>query len=128
MSRLLFYGVGERMTRRLAAVVIGSQSLAIFFGTLVAEALARARGESAHTAYLIIGLVIAGLCIVAAGCLRRPWGVTLGWALQVVTIASAVIVPMMLIVGVVFAALWVTALVQGRRMDELTQDYLRSNG
>jgi hypothetical protein len=31
---------------------------------------------------------------------------------------------MMLVVGLIFGALWVTALVQGDRMDELTRQHL----
>lgn len=128
IGSLLVYGVGERMTRRFAGVVVGSQSVVVFFGALVAYALARSRGESAHTTYLWVGIVLAVLCIVAAGTLRRPWGVTLGWAIQLATIASAVIVPMMLIVGIVFLALWTTGLVQGRRMDQLTAKFLEDQG
>ncbi len=128
IGRLLVYGVGERMTRRFAAVVVGSQSVVVFFGALVAYALARTKGESAHTTYLVVGIVLAVLCIVAAGTLRMPWGVTLGWLIELATIASAAIVPMMLVVGIVFLALWVTALMQGRRMDQLTADYLEDHG
>ncbi|HYO17145.1 MAG TPA: DUF4233 domain-containing protein, partial [Dermatophilaceae bacterium] len=53
--------------------------------------------------------------------LRRPWGVTLGWVLQVATLACAFIVPLMLLVGLLFGALWLTALVQGHAMDEHTR-------
>lgn len=124
---LLVYGVGERMTRRLAGVVIGCQSLVVFFGTLVAFTLGRTNGSGGHSAYLVLGLVLMLACIVAAGSLRRPWGVTLGWLLQVATLASALIVGLMLFVGLVFLALWITALVQGRKMDTLTADWVRSH-
>ncbi|WP_246241788.1 DUF4233 domain-containing protein [Flexivirga aerilata] len=117
---LPIYGIPDRMTRRFAGIVVGSETLAVFLGALVAWAIAKAQGNEAHTSYLVVGLVLAVLCIVSAGSLRRPWGVTLGWLIQLATIASAVIVPMMLIVGVMFAALWVTALHQGRKMDALT--------
>jgi hypothetical protein len=61
------------------------------------------------------------LCILDAGLLRRPWGITLGWALQLATLACAFIVPAMLVVGLLFGALWLMALVQGCAMDEHTQ-------
>lgn len=127
IGRLLVYGVGERMTRRFAAIVIGCQSVIVFFGALVAFAMARSKGESAHTTYLVVGIVFAVLCIVAAGTLRMPWGVTLGWLIEIATIVSAAVVPMMLVVGIVFLALWATALVQGRRMDQLTADFDRGD-
>ena len=67
------------MTRRFAGMVVGSQTLAVFLGALVAWAIAKAQHNDAHTSYIVVGLVLAVLCVVAAGTLRRPWGVTLGW-------------------------------------------------
>lgn len=118
---LVLYGVPEKMTRRLAATVVGSQGLAVFFGALVARAIAAAQGTSSSGTFMAVGSVIAVLCILDAGLLRRPWGITLGWLLQVATLLAALVVPMMLIVGLIFGALWVTALVQGAKMDALTR-------
>lgn len=120
--RLPLYGVAERMTRRFAAVVIGSQGLAVFFGALVARAIASSSGSSSPTAYLVLGSLFALACFLDAGLLRRPWGLSLGWVLQVLTLAAGLVVRQMLFVGVVFAALWVTALFQGRKMDALTAE------
>jgi len=44
-----------------------------------------------------------------------------GWVLQVVTFACALVVPAMLVVALVFGVLWLTALVQGRAMDRHTK-------
>ncbi|MEP7035603.1 MAG: DUF4233 domain-containing protein [Actinomycetota bacterium] len=107
------------MTRRLAGTVIAAQGLAVFFGALVARGLASASGSETSSAFLVVGSLLAVLCILDAGLLRRPWGVTLGWALQVATLASAVVVPTMLVVGVLFGVLWLTALAQGRKIDRL---------
>ena len=121
MSGLTLYGVPGKMTRRLAGIVIGSQGLAVFFGALVARALSAARGSDTSSTFLVAGSLLAVLCILDAGLLRRPWGITRGWVLQVATLACALIVPAMLLVGLLFGALWLTALVQGRRMDEHTR-------
>ena len=120
MRGLVLYGQTGKFTWRMLATVLVGQSICVFFGALVARAVA-ATGEDADrsTAYLLVGTGLAVLCIVAAGLLRRPWGVTLGWLVQLATIASAVIVPMMLVVGLVFLALWVTCLVQGARIDTM---------
>jgi hypothetical protein len=118
---LALYGVPGKMARRLLAVVIGTQGLAVFFGALVARALAATDGSRASGTLLMAGSLLAVLCILDAGLLRRPWGITAGWALQFVTLACAFIVPVMLLVGLLFGALWVTALVQGRNMDEHTR-------
>jgi len=120
IGNLLVHGVGGRMTRRFAGVVVGSQTLVVFLGALVAWAIAKAQHDAAHTSYLVVGLVLAVLCIVAAGTLRRSWGVTLGWIVEIATVLAGFVLPMMFVVGVMFLALWVTALVQGRKMDALT--------
>jgi hypothetical protein len=121
MSALTFYGVPGKMARRLLAVVIGTQGLVVFFGALVARSLAAVDGSDTSGSFLLTGSVLAVLCILDAGLLRRPWGVTLGWVLQVATLACAFIVPLMLLVGLLFGALWLTALVQGHAMDEHTR-------
>ena len=121
MRALAIYGIPGKMTRRLAGVVIGTQGLAVFFGALVARSLASVTGSSDSGRFLLSGSLLAVLCILDAGLLRRPWGITLGWALQLATFACAFIVPAMLAVGLLFGALWLAALVQGRAMDEHTQ-------
>ncbi len=121
---VLVYGVGEKKTRQLAAVVVAFQVFVVLLGGLVAYAIARTSDGVGHPAYLWVGVVLAVLCIVAAGTMRRPWGVALGWAIQIATLAAALVVPMMLAVGAVFLALWITALVQGAKMDRLTADFV----
>ena len=121
MSVRTFYGLPGTMTRRLLGAVIGTQGLAVFFGALVARGLAAAEGSHASSSFLLVGSLLALLCILDAGLLRWPWGITVGWALQIATLASAFIVPVMLVVGLLFGSLWLTALVQGRNMDEHTR-------
>ena len=118
---LPLYGVPGKMTRRLAGVVVGTQGLAVFFGALVARGLASADGERTSSSLLLTGSLLAVLCLLDAGLLRRPWGITVGWVLQVATLACAFVVPVMLLVGLLFGALWVTALFQGHQMDEHTR-------
>ncbi|EWT00083.1 hypothetical protein N865_18060 [Intrasporangium oryzae NRRL B-24470] len=119
MRGLVLYGQTGKFTWRMLATVLVGQSLCVFFGALVARGIAASGDDASHsTAYLLVGSGLALLCIVGAGALRRPWGVTLGWFIQVATLASAVVVPMMFFVGLIFLALWVTCLVQGGRVDE----------
>ncbi|MEO7752884.1 MAG: DUF4233 domain-containing protein [Terracoccus sp.] len=118
MTASLFYGTTGKFTWRMLATVLGGQSLCVFFGALVARAIAASGDDGGRsTAYLLVGSGLAVLCIVGAGMLRRPWGLTLGWLVQVATFASALVVPMMLAVGLIFSALWVTCLVQGTKID-----------
>ncbi|YAL84268.1 DUF4233 domain-containing protein [Dermacoccaceae bacterium W4C1] len=122
IGRIRFYGVGEKMTRRLAAVTLAGEVFAFFFGALVVYGLDR---DGAHSkTFLWLGIALAVLTILASGMLRRPWGITLGWFLQVALLAWSLLVPSMLVVAACFIALWITSLFQGHKMDELTARYI----
>ncbi|MEW1954257.1 DUF4233 domain-containing protein [Terrabacter sp. NPDC080008] len=118
MRSIVFYGRTGKFTFRMLATVLGGQSICILLGALVARALAATnQGTATSTAYLWVGLGLGALCIVAAGLMRRPWGVTLGWVVQALTLLSGLVVPMMFVVGLFFLALWVTCLVKGGPID-----------
>ena len=119
MHRLSLYGTTGPFTRRMLAAVLFGQSICVFFGALVARAIAATGPDSGlSTTYLVVGSGLAVLSIVAASLLRRPFGVTLGWVVQVLTLASAVVVSAMLVVGLIFLALWIGLLIMGSRVDE----------
>ncbi|MTB71231.1 DUF4233 domain-containing protein [Arsenicicoccus cauae] len=120
----MLHGVPRALTRRLLAAVIASESVVVFFGALVAMSLDRTEGGSGTT-WLVLGSILAVLCVVDAGMLRRPWGVTLGWFLHLATLVSALVVPMMFWVFVIFCGLWVVALVQGHKIDDLADEARR---
>jgi hypothetical protein len=106
-----------RSFRRIfAMLVLLGESLVVGFATLVAKDLS---GVGRDTALLAGGL-LALLCLVAAGLLRVRIGYSVGWSVQVLQLASAIWVPAMLFLGLGFGALWVTALVQGQKADDLT--------
>ncbi len=119
MSGLVLFGRTGPFTWRMCATVLVGQSVIVFFGALVARGISLASDSGPATAYLLVGSALAVLCLVAAGLLRTPVGVTLGWLIQVATFASAVVVPLMAVVGIIFTALWVLCLVQGSRIDRL---------
>lgn len=61
-----------------------------------------------------IGMVASILCAVGV---PRTWGYLLAWALQIFGILLGLATPMMYAVGIVFAAIWVSIIVLGRRID-----------
>lgn len=61
------------------------------------------------------GLALAGL--VVAGLLRYRWAYYAGTLLQVLVIATGFVVTVMFFLGVVFGALWITAIWLGRRVE-----------
>ncbi|MEO7235882.1 MAG: DUF4233 domain-containing protein [Lapillicoccus sp.] len=119
MAALPVYGVTGKFTWRMGATVLAGQSVVVFFGALVARGIGAASEDRSAPAYLLVGSGLAVLCLLAAGLMRRPYGVTLGWLLQVATFLCAFVLPMMLAVGVIFTALWVLCLWQGQRIDAI---------
>jgi len=62
-----------------------------------------------------VGLTVA--CLVTAAMLRKPWAYLVGWAIQVASIGLGFVIPMMFLLGVIFASLWAVAYFLGRRID-----------
>jgi hypothetical protein len=119
VNRLTFYGPLGKFSWRMLATVLAGESVIVFFGALVARAMASAGGDDRGGAWLATGSALAVLCVVGAGLMRRPWGVTLGWVVQALTLLSALVVPAMLLVGLIFLALWVLCMLQGAKIDAL---------
>ena len=119
MTRLPVTGRLGTFTWRMLATVLGSQALVIFLGALVGRGTALAEGTGNATALLWGGGALGVLAIVAAGLMRGPLGLPLGWLVQLLTWASAVVVPAMIGVGLVFTGLWVLCLVKGQQVDAM---------
>lgn len=66
---------------------------------------------------LPLGLGLALVCLLTAGLLSRPWGYWVGHACQVATIALGFLSPPMFFVGAMFALLWLSAFLLGRRIE-----------
>ncbi len=123
MSRLPFYGTQGKFTFRLLAMALFGQAIILSFFALVARGNAIADGRPADGQQLLwVGLGLAVLALVAAGLMRRPYGITLGWVVQALTWASAALVTAMLGVAVVFTGLWVLLLVQGSKVDRIVAE------
>lgn len=93
MAGIVFFGTLGKFTWRMCAAVLSAQSIAVFFGALVARGIAVADSSRAATAYRWSEAASRVLCVIAAGAMRSPFGVTLGWLIQVATFAATVIVP-----------------------------------
>lgn len=87
----------------------------VIFAALVAFGL-RDPGTNVGAIWAVAGGG-ALLCLVAAGLVRHPVGLVLGSLVQVLLIVAGLVLPTMYLVGAVFAAIWVLALVLGRRID-----------
>ncbi|GAB3114783.1 hypothetical protein GCM10027055_21430 [Janibacter alkaliphilus] len=111
-----------KFTWRMLATVLGGQALVIFFGALVARGL---RVEESSDLPLgltpfVVMCAVAVLALLAAGMVRRPGGPVLGWVVQGLTLLSAIWVPTMLAIAVVFGALYGYCQWQGTKIDART--------
>jgi hypothetical protein len=123
MSRLPLYGTQGKFTFRLLAVALFGQAIILSFFALVARGNAIAAGHAEDgQRQMWVGLGLALLALLASGLMRRPFGVTLGWLVQALTWASALVVPAMVGVAVVFTALWVLLLLQGGKIDRIVAE------
>ncbi len=87
----------------------------VLFAALVAFGL-RDRSDSVGPIWAVAG-VMALLCLVAAALVRTPAGLWVGSGVQVLLVASGFVISSMFLMGAIFAALWVIAIVLGNRID-----------
>lgn len=94
--------------RVLGSAVITMEFFVMGFALLIAM--------DNHTAFALwIGGVIALLCLVTAGMMSSMRGWYMGTFVQIGLIAYGTVIPLMYFMGALFAFLWGTAFVVGRR-------------
>ena len=114
---------GQHRPRRsirtmFASSVLVMEALIVFFAALAAYGvLGRELTDGARTAVLVGGGVLALVLLLAPAVLGRPWGYPAGWVLQVVLIATGLVLPAMFGVGVLAALAWWYAVRTGARLD-----------
>lgn len=99
-----------------ASTVLTLQALAIAFASLAMIGLYR--GHAGLPWMIATGLVLAAACLGTCAVLSRPYGIKLGWVLQVLTFGLAIWIPAMIIVAIGFTACWAYALVKGKKIDD----------
>ncbi|MHC8608092.1 DUF4233 domain-containing protein [Paenarthrobacter ureafaciens] len=111
---------GMPKKRRSTKVMFGSTVLLLeafvaFFGTLVVFGLKR--GEVPPAIILSVGIALSIVLVLTCAVLSKPWGIGLGWGLQVVLILTGLAEPTMFIVGILFAICWWYGIRTGIRID-----------
>ncbi|HUX70135.1 MAG TPA: DUF4233 domain-containing protein [Cellulomonadaceae bacterium] len=108
-----------RVVRKRAATVQFTQTILVLeafvvvFGTLVAFGLRVAPSSTIWTT----GGVLTVTLLILSGLMGRPGSYVAGSVAQVVVLASGLVVTAMIVIGGVFAVLWVVALRLGGRID-----------
>jgi uncharacterized protein DUF4233 len=104
----------ERSPRRgMCAAVLSLEAIALGLTTPVLITIADVSTPTA----LGVGLGLAILCLLTAGLLRHEWAYVLGWLIQVAALALGFVIGIMFFLGAVFAGLWATAYLLGRKIE-----------
>ena len=102
--------------RQLCGTVLGMEAVIVLLAIVPMKVLEHVHGGTAAA----VGFGIAALAILIAGLIGRPrmgWAVYAGSALQILVIAAGVVIPVMYILGVIFAALWFTGIWLARKVE-----------
>lgn len=104
----------ERSPRRgMCAAVLCLEAITVGLTTPVMISVA---GVGTFTAFGV-GLGLAIACLLLAGMLRAEWAYLLGWGVQVAAVALGLVVPLMVVLGAIFALLWGMADFLGRKIE-----------
>lgn len=104
----------EKSPRRgMCAAVLTLEAITLGLSTPVMISVADVPASQA----LPVGLGLTLVCLLVPALLRRPWGYTLGWAVQVAAVGLGFLVTTMFFLGAIFALLWGLADLLGRRIE-----------
>ena len=99
--------------RGMCAAILSLEAVALGLTTPVMISVADVPAGRA----LLIGLGLAVACVVLAGLLRSEWAYAAGWAIQVGAVAVGFVIPMMFVLGGIFALLWGMGYFLGRKIE-----------
>lgn len=98
-----------------ASTVLLLEGFVAFFATLAVFGLRRE--EFPPVLILSVGIALSLVLVFTCAVLSKPWGVALGWILQLVLILTGILEPTMFVVGVLFAVAWWYGIRTGIRID-----------
>ena len=99
--------------RGMCAAVLSLEAITLGLTTPVMITLTDVSTPTA----LALGLGLTLACLVLAGLLRSEWAYGAGWVIQLAAIGMGFLVPMMFLLGAIFALLWGTATFLGRKIE-----------
>ena len=99
--------------RGMCAAVLSLEAITLGLTTPVLITIADVAAGTA----VAVGVGLAVVCLLLAGMLRAEWAYQLGWAVQVAAIALGFVIPLMFLLGGIFALLWGSAYFLGRKIE-----------
>ena len=97
-----------------SSVLVMEALVLVFFGLAMFGAN---RGTPMAPWILTVSLVLAVVAVLDCALVRKPVGIWIGWAIQILLVASAFIEYTMAIVGVGFGLAWWYAVTKGGQID-----------
>jgi Protein of unknown function (DUF4233) len=99
--------------RGMCAAILSLEAVVLGLTTPVMINLADVPWETACA----VGLGLCVACLVLAGLLRSEAAYVAGWVIQVGAVALGFVIPLMFVLGGIFALLWGTAYFLGRKIE-----------
>ncbi|WP_246878313.1 DUF4233 domain-containing protein [Microbacterium sp. BLY] len=105
------------LVQKLAPVVLGFEAIVVFLVGLTIFGLKALPPGIEQWWGIVGGAVVAVACVVIAGMITRPGAIAAGWVVQIVVALSAIAVPAVLLVVLIFGGMWAYATIMGARLD-----------
>jgi hypothetical protein len=119
-------GSVAKTQRALASIVLGFELIVVFLIGMTIYGLGLLEPRELG---IWGGLGLCAVIIVALATMRfGKAGIVIGWAVHALMLLSAILLPMSLIVGIIFTALWIYCMVKGARIDRDRAAWIASQG
>lgn len=105
------------LAQKLGSIVLGFEAIVVFLAGLTVYGLNALPSGVPSWWGIVGGVVLAVAMIALAGAIARPGAIAIGWVLQALVLASAVLVPTIALVALIFGGMWGYATIVGARMD-----------
>jgi hypothetical protein len=97
----------------MCAAVLSLEAVTLGLTTPVMISVAHVDTSTA----LWVGLGLTLACLLLAGALRGEWAYVLGWVVQGAAVALGFVIPLMFVLGGIFALLWGSAYYLGLKIE-----------
>lgn len=112
----------------LASIVLGFESIIVFLAGLTIYGLGVLPEAIPDWWGIVAGGVLGVVMMATSGLVRHPWGIALGWVLQVLIALGAILVPALLLVALIFGAMYAYATIKGGALDRRNAARAATNG
>ena len=110
------------LAQKLGAIVLGFEAIVVFLAGLTVYGLNVLPQGIPSWWGIVGGIVLAVAMIALSGAIARPGAIATGWVLQALVLASALLVPAIALVALIFGGMWGYATIVGARMDRRQAD------